>query len=182
MKNAEQCCLSYNCHHRDNIHREALTHWGWVMHICISNLTIIGSDNGLAPGWHQAIIWTIAGKLLIGPLGKNFSEILIELIFFQENTLAAIFSRPQFVNFRNSNNIVFCWIWKSNYMMLGLTHWGRNKMAVIFRSHFKTHFHERTFMCFYLNYTSTYFEGPIYNKTSLVWVMARCQTCDNSVL
>ena len=25
-----------------------LTHWGWVIHICISNLTIIGSDNGLS--------------------------------------------------------------------------------------------------------------------------------------
>ena len=41
-----------------------LTHWGRVMHICISNLTIIGSDNGLTPGWRQAIIWTNAGILL----------------------------------------------------------------------------------------------------------------------
>ena len=36
-------------------------------------LTIIGSDNGLLPGWHQAIIWTNAGILLIGPLVTNFS-------------------------------------------------------------------------------------------------------------
>ena len=44
--------------------------------ICINKLTI-GSDNGLAPGRHQAIIWTTgnAGILLIGPLGTNFSEI-----------------------------------------------------------------------------------------------------------
>ena len=27
-----------------------LTHWGWVMHICISKLILIGSDNGLSPG------------------------------------------------------------------------------------------------------------------------------------
>ena len=40
-------------------------------------LTIIGSDNGLAPGWRQTIIWTNDGILLIGPLGTNFSEILI---------------------------------------------------------------------------------------------------------
>ena len=33
-----------------------LTHWGRVMHICIVNLTIIGSDNGLSPGRCQAII------------------------------------------------------------------------------------------------------------------------------
>ena len=55
------------------------THWGRVMHICISKLTIIGSDNGLSPGWHQAIIWTSAGVLLIGPLGTNFSDILTRI-------------------------------------------------------------------------------------------------------
>ena len=50
--------------------------------LCISKLTIIGSDNGLLPGQCQAIIWTNAGILLIGPLGTNFSEILIEIHTF----------------------------------------------------------------------------------------------------
>ena len=59
-----------------------LTHWGRVTHICIGNLTIIGSDNGLSPGRRQAIIWTNAGILLIRPLGTNFSEILIEIHTF----------------------------------------------------------------------------------------------------
>ena len=59
-----------------------LTHWGRVMHICVSNLTIIGPDNGLSPGRRQAIIWTNAGILLIGPLGTDFSEISIEIITF----------------------------------------------------------------------------------------------------
>ena len=36
--------------------QNCLTHWGWVTHICVSNLTIIGSDNGLSPGRCQAII------------------------------------------------------------------------------------------------------------------------------
>ena len=45
-----------------------LTHWGRVTHICVSKLTIIGSDNGLSPGRRQAIIWTNAVILLIGPL------------------------------------------------------------------------------------------------------------------
>ena len=45
-----------------------------------SNLAIIGSDNGLSPDRRQAIIWTNAGILLIGPLGTNFSEILIEIL------------------------------------------------------------------------------------------------------
>ena len=49
-------------------------HWCWitsgqhlvhdltrVAHICVSKLTNIGSDNGLPPGWHQAIIQNNAG-------------------------------------------------------------------------------------------------------------------------
>ena len=59
-----------------------LTHWGRVTHICVNKLTIIGSDNGLSPGRRPAIIWTNAGILLIGPLGTNFSEILIEIRAF----------------------------------------------------------------------------------------------------
>ena len=53
-----------------------------MTHICISKLTIIGSDNGLSPGRRQAITWTNATILLIGPLGKNFSEILIGIQTF----------------------------------------------------------------------------------------------------
>ena len=59
-----------------------LTHWGRVTHTCVSKQTIIGSDNGLSPGRHQAIIWTNVGILLIGTLGRNFSQILIEIRIF----------------------------------------------------------------------------------------------------
>ena len=59
-----------------------LTRWGRVTHICVSKLTIIGSDNGLSPGRRQAIIWTNDGILLIGPLGTNFSEIVIGIRTF----------------------------------------------------------------------------------------------------
>ena len=59
-----------------------LSHWGRVMHICVANLTIIGSDNGLSPGRRQAIIGTNAGILLIRTLGTNFSEILNEVHTF----------------------------------------------------------------------------------------------------
>ena len=48
-----------------------------MTHICVSKLTIIGSDNDLSPGGRQAIIWANDGILLIGPLWSNFSEILI---------------------------------------------------------------------------------------------------------
>ena len=60
-----------------------LTHWASPSEaLCISKLTMIGSDNGLLPGRRQAIIWTNAGILLIGPLGTNFSEIVIEIHTF----------------------------------------------------------------------------------------------------
>ena len=59
-----------------------LTHWGRVTHICVSKLTIIGSDNGLSPGRRQAIVWTNAGTLLIWTLGTNFSEISSEIHAF----------------------------------------------------------------------------------------------------
>ena len=81
-----------------------LIHWGWVMHICISKLTIIGSDNDLSPGRHQAIIWINIGILLIGPLGTNSVKYKSNF-FFQEKAfenvvrkLGAILSRPQCVN------------------------------------------------------------------------------------
>ena len=53
-----------------------------MTHIHVGKLAIIGSDNGLSPERLQAIIWTNAGILLIGPLGTNFSEILIEIQTF----------------------------------------------------------------------------------------------------
>ena len=64
-----------------------LTHWGRVTHICVDNLTVIGSDNGLSPGRRQAIIWTNAGIFLIGPLGTNVSEIFIEIYTFLFNKM-----------------------------------------------------------------------------------------------
>ena len=84
------------------------THWGWVTYICLGNLTIIHSDNGLSPSRHHAIIWTNAVILLTRSLGTNFSEISIEILTFSfmknafENVvweMAAIFSRPQWVKY-----------------------------------------------------------------------------------
>ena len=58
--------------------RQKLAKWVHIngfTHICFSNLTIIGSDNGLSLSQRQAIIWTNAGILLIGPLRTNFNKI-----------------------------------------------------------------------------------------------------------
>ena len=77
-----------------------------MTHIYVNKLTIMGSDNGLSPGRRQAIIWTNAGILSIGPLGINFSKKIYQNynIFIQPNAfksfvceLAAILSRPQCV-------------------------------------------------------------------------------------
>ena len=82
-----------------------LTHWGRVMHICIGNLTIIGSDNGLAHSRRQAYLnqcWNILNWTLRNKLQWNFKQNLY--IFIQENAfdcvvceMAAILSRPQCV-------------------------------------------------------------------------------------
>ena len=63
------------------LYKYILTHWGRVTHICVGTNTNIDSDNGLSPGRRQAIIWTNAEILLIGPL-RNFSGILSEIHTF----------------------------------------------------------------------------------------------------
>ena len=69
-------------------------------------ITPYGFRTGNLQDRHQAIIWTNAGILWVGPCGTNFNEILIKTtIFIAEidfeyvvwNT-AAILSRPQYVN------------------------------------------------------------------------------------
>ena len=92
-------------------------HWGRVTHICVGNLTIIGSDNGLSPGRRPAVIWTNAGILLIGPLGTNFSEILIEILTFSFKKMCLKVSSAKWCPFCLSLNL--------------LTHWGRVKMDAI---------------------------------------------------
>ena len=57
-------------------------HWGRVTHICVSELTIIGSDNGyspvLAPSHYLNQCWNIINSTPI----KKFSQILIEIHTF----------------------------------------------------------------------------------------------------
>ena len=98
-----------------------LTHWGRVMHICVVELTVIGSDDGLSPGRRQAIIWTDVGISLTGPLGTNFIVILIRIQTFSFKKaledivceMASILSRPQCVD---KKSLVLpltcaCWTW-----------------------------------------------------------------------
>ena len=57
-----------------------LTHRGRVTHICVGNLTIISSENGLPPDRHQAVIWSNAEILFTGPLGMTLGGIAIEIL------------------------------------------------------------------------------------------------------
>ena len=117
-----------------------LTHWGRVTHKYVSKLNIIGSDNGLSPGWRQAIIFTNAGILLIQNAGTNFREILSEIHTFslRENAfenivyeIAAIFSRPRCVKDRYFLNLQEC----QKYLNFHV--WKIAKIYLISKSHEK---------------------------------------------
>ena len=98
-----------------------LTHWVRATHIWVSKLIIIGSDNGLSPDRRQAIIWTNAEILLIGPLGTNASEIEIHTLSFTKMHLRISFGK-----------------WRPFCLSLDvLTHWERQlgwKFAKLFSS------------------------------------------------
>ena len=70
----------------------------FVMIWCVSNLTIIVSDNDLSLGGGQAIIWTNVGILSIRNFGEKCSEILgkIQTFSFTEMHLkmSSVKSRP----------------------------------------------------------------------------------------
>ena len=70
-----------------------LTHWGQEIHIRISKQSIIGSDNGLSPGQHQASIRTNPVILSIGHIGTHFNEISIEIHIFSFKKLHFQMSR-----------------------------------------------------------------------------------------
>ena len=61
------------------IRESSISHWDRVTHICVGDLTIIGSDNGLSPARRQAFIWTNAALLSIRPQGKCYSEIVVRI-------------------------------------------------------------------------------------------------------
>ena len=88
-----------------------LTHWGRVTHICVGELTIIVSDNGLSSGRRQAIIGTNVGILLIGPHGTNFSE--IEILTFSLTKMSLKVSSAKWRPFFLGLNVLrfrFRWI------------------------------------------------------------------------
>ena len=130
-----------------------------MTHICVSKLTITGSDSGLSPGRRQAIIWTNAEILLIRPLGANFSEILIEIDTFSLKKkviwkcrleMATILPRPQGVNLPCPNCIVTA----------SLHQVSQNGMSVT-RYSFLTHTESTC--------TDSTFKGPSWQLSEKIW-------------
>ena len=92
-----------------------LTHWGQVTHICVGNVTIIGPDNGLSPGRRQAIIWTNARILLIGPWGTNLNEILIGIHTFSFKKIHLNMSSAKWRPFCLGLNVLMIPLRRSSY-------------------------------------------------------------------
>ena len=99
-----------------------LTHWGRVTHICVGKLTNIGSDNGLSPGRRQAIIWTNAGILSIGPLGTNLSEISIEIHTFSIKKMSLKMSSAKWRLFRLGLNVLMRFLMYQRVVTVGKHH------------------------------------------------------------
>ena len=91
------------------LHGHLLNHWGWVTYICISKVPLICSGNGFSPVRRQAIIWSNAGILLIGPLGTNFSEILIEIHTFSFKKMHLKMLSGKWRPFCLCLNVLTCW-------------------------------------------------------------------------
>ena len=76
------------------------THWDRLTHICVGNLTIIGSDNGLSPGRRQAIIWINAVNIVNWPLRNKFQWNFNKNsnIFIHENMFESVVCDCHFVS------------------------------------------------------------------------------------
>ena len=53
-----------------------------MLHICVGELSTIGSGNGSSPVWRQAITGTNGELFPFGPSETNFSEIRIKIVNF----------------------------------------------------------------------------------------------------
>ena len=82
-----------------------------MTYICVGNLTNTGSDNGLSPGRHQTIIWTILGILLIGSLGTALNEILSEIHTSSIKEMHLKMSSAKCRPFCLGLNVLIYWDW-----------------------------------------------------------------------
>ena len=82
-----------------------INHRGGVTHICVSKLTIIGSNNGLPPGRRQCIIWSNAGILLIRTWWTSFVS---EIHTFSFTKMHLKMSSVKWQQFCLGLNVIMC--------------------------------------------------------------------------
>ena len=124
---ATYCCLAPH---------SWITHRGRVTHICANKLTSIGSDNGLSPGWHQAIIWTNTRILLIRTPGTNSSDISSKIHTFSLKKMHLNMSsekrRPFILGLNVLSNVIGnVSTWSRNVRTCGWAIWVRCLGALI---------------------------------------------------
>ena len=152
-----------------------LTHWGRVTHICVSKLSIIGSDNGLSPGRHQAIIWSNAGILLIGSLGVNSSDnwIGIETFSIKKMHLKMLSAKWRLFGL-SLNELMHISVYQGQSQDICC-------LNTLMARQNGRHFTDDTFKCIFLNQNVWIFskvsrklvpKGPIHNIPVLVQIMA----------
>ena len=168
-----------------------LTHWGRVTHICVSKLTISGSDNSLSPERRQAIIWTNAGLLFIRPLGTNFNEMLLEILTFSFKKLRLNVSSAKRRPFCLGLNVLFKISSDFNFQYVLSSSDSRPQSRLKTASRVNTlrprqngrHFPDDILKCIFMNEKCCILirislkfvpKGPINNIPALVWIMAWC--------
>ena len=160
--------------------------------ICVSTLTIIGSDNGLSPGQHQPIIRTNAGILLIWPMRTNVSEILIEIHAFSLRKMHLKMSSGKWRPFCFNLNVltdyddtIFSDTQPRNSRLTKTRLLGVNTLRP--RQHGR-HFADHIFTCIFFNENRCILikislqyacKGPVDNNPILVQIMACRRTGDN---
>ena len=108
-----------------------LIHWGRVTHKCNNKLMIIGSDNGLLPGWHQAIIWTNAGIFSITPWGTTFRQFVFEIQIFSFKKMHLKTLSAKWKPFCLSLNVLLMKVdVESSHMEAGRLSWILNNMKL----------------------------------------------------
>ena len=114
------------------------------MYASVNRLSI-GSDNGVSPLRHQAIIWTNAGWLSIGHLGTRFSDTLIKM-------KKKLFHWPKCIwkyNLRNGGNFVQV-RWVNNGMTYAVWILSRGRQVIVYSALSEPHLlttsqHDRLF-------------------------------------
>ena len=125
------------------------------MHISVSKLTTIGSDNGLLPGRCQTIIWTNACIFLIEPLGTNFNEILSKIHTFSFKKVHLRMSSRNWWPFFHGLNVfiggsIFSWWWQSTLFQSIKTEKSLDNYSLWCVRHswvYEVLFHWKTFYC-----------------------------------